>query len=424
MRTFIVIWLGQLASAIGSEMTLFALTLWTWERTGSATALVLIQFCFLVASAIATPIVGILVDRGNRKRLMLLGDTMTALLVAIVLVLHETGAFQVWHLYVIAALIAPFSQIQSLSYKASLPLLVPERHHTRISSMGLMIFYGSQILSPAFAGILYPVIGLSGIIFIDLSTFAIAIATLLLVSIPSPPASSEESPPLSFLSSLTFGFRYILAHPTLRFLLPIGFLFWFAHEFGDALYSPLILARTGGNATILGGVSSIMGLGGVVGAIVLSLWGGSQQRWRDMALGIIVVGVSKVAFGLGRSPLIWLPTQFAASLSFPLFGGSEQALWFAHVEANVQGQVFAAVMLSQQVAIALATIMAGLLADYVFELATRSQSWLTPLLSNVVGTEPGGGIALLYVMTSANLVLIGFYMLLNSKLGLTNRHNR
>jgi len=95
MRTFLLIWVGQLVSAVGSQMTLFALTLWIWERTGSATALVLVNFWFLVASAITTPLAGILVDRGNRKQLMLLGDTMTALLVAIVLGLHRTGALQV-----------------------------------------------------------------------------------------------------------------------------------------------------------------------------------------------------------------------------------------------------------------------------------------------------------------------------------------
>lgn len=159
MQTFLIIWLGQLVSAVGSQMTLFALTLWAWERTGSATALVLINFFFLVASAIATPIAGILVDRSRRQQLMLMGDTVTALLVSTILVLHGTGNLQVWHLYAIALLIAPFSQIQTLAYQASLSLLVPEHYRARISSLGLVIFYSSQILSPAFAGVLYPVIG-------------------------------------------------------------------------------------------------------------------------------------------------------------------------------------------------------------------------------------------------------------------------
>jgi MFS transporter, DHA3 family, macrolide efflux protein len=422
VRTFLIIWLGQLVLAIGSQMNLFALTLWSWERTGSATALTLIHFFFLVASAIATPVAGILVDRWNRKQLMLVGDTVTALLVSTILVLYGIGDLQVWHLYIIAILIAPFSQIQTLAYQASLSLLVPERHRTRIGSLGLVIFYGSQILSPALAGAFYPIVGLPGIILIDLSTFVIAVSTLLFVAIPSPPTTSSAiSPPSSTLHSLTFGFRYILAQPNLRFLLLISSLFWFAHEFGDALYSPMILARTGGNATVLGSISAIAGMGGVIGAIALSFWGGSKSQMRDMTLGIIAVGIGKVVFGLGRSPSVWLPTQFAASLSFPLFGSSEQAIWFARVESAVQGQVFAAVMLTQQVAIAAATGMAGPLADLVFEPAMLSKGWLTKLFGAVVGTEPGSGIALLYVIVSATLPLIGLGVWVSFKSDVASR---
>lgn len=136
-----------------------------------------------------------------------------------------------------------------------------------------------------------------------------------------------------------------------------------------------------------------------------------------MALGIIAVGLSKVAFGWGRSPSLWLLTQFAASLSFPLFGSSEQAIWFANVESAVQGRVFAAVMLCQQVAIALATVIAGPLADNVFEPMMLSSGWLTNLCGIVVGTEPGAGTALLYITASATLLLVGLGTLVSFKSG-------
>lgn len=409
MRTFLIIWIGQLVSAIGSQMTLFALTIWTWERTGSATALALISFFALLSGILSTPFVGHLIDCQDRKRLMLVSDSAIALAVSLVLILSITGTLQVWHLYAIAVLIGPFSQLQGLAYQASLSLMVPERHHLRVSSMGMAIFYGSQILAPAFAGVLFPVINLMGIVLIDLVTFVIALITLLSVQIPQPDREEVESGEwgVGEEKSFIFGFRYILAHPNLFALLIVTSLFWFVHELADTLVSPMILARTSGNSTVLGSIASAIGLGGVMGAIALSLWGGPKRRVQGLALGMIGVGISRIVFGVGRSPLIWLPAQFCASLQFPLFGSSEQAIWLTGVERSLQGRVFAVQMLSQQVAIASAMLIAGPLADYVFEPAMRLDGILAPVLGSVFGVGSGAGIAVLFELCAWCMMLIG-----------------
>lgn len=405
MRTFLIIWSGQLVSGIGSQMTIFALTIWTWEQTSSATALALIGFFALLSSIVSTPFVGQLVDRQNRKLLMLVSDTAIALAVSMVLILNVTNTLQVWQLYAIATFIGPFSQLQGLAYQSSLSLMVPEHHHTRVSSMGMMIFYSSQILSPAFAGAFYPVIGLNGIVLIDLFTFAIALLTLLFTQIPQPPApkkASSASHP--FILS---GVRYIFARPNLLTLLIVTSLFWFVHELADTLVSPMLLARTDGNTAVLGSVSSAAGFGGVIGAIALSVWGGPTRRVQGLALGMIGVGISRIPFGVGQSPLIWLPSQFCASLQFPLFGSSEQAIWLASVEPNLQGRVFAVQGLSQQVAIALATLIAGPVADYAFEPAMMPNGILAPALKTLFGTTPGSGMAVLFELCTFCMVLLG-----------------
>ena len=408
MRTFLIIWSGQLVSAIGSQMTLFALTIWTWEQTGSATALALIGFFALLSGAVVTPVLGVVVDRYERKRLMLLSDTMIALAVAAVALLNLTSTLQVWQLYAIATFIGPFSQLQGLAYQASLTLIVPARHHTRVSSMGMMIFYGSQILSPAFAGVLYPVIGLTGIVLIDLVTFVIALLTLLCVQIPQPEQEGGGSEVQGVGEQSFFsGIRYILARPNLFALLIVTCSFWFVHELADTLVNPMILARTDGNTAVLGSVSSAVGLGGVIGAIVLSVWGGPKRRVQGLAIAMIGIGITCILFGVGRSPLIWLPFQFCASLQFPLFGSSEQAIWLASVEANLQGRVFAVQALSQQVAIACAMLMAGPLADYIFEPIMLSSGNLASILGRIFGTGSGAGTALLLELSAGCMVIIG-----------------
>ncbi|MEM8639252.1 MAG: MFS transporter [Cyanobacteria bacterium P01_G01_bin.54] len=413
MQTFLILWFGQLVSAIGSQMTLFALTVWAWEQTGSATTLALIGFFALLSGMVATPLVGHWVDRYPRKRLMLIGDSAIALAVLSIFWLSQTQQLQLWHLYAAALWIGPLSQLQGLAYQASLTTLLPKKHYTRASSLGMMIFYGSQILAPAFAGTLYPSLGLTGIMAIDLGTFCIALVTLCVVRIPTPSADSTANEPSKahLWHSLTTGIRYICDRPALIRLLSITTTFWFFHELADTVVSPMILAQTNNNTTVLGTVSSAMGLGGVLGTLAITIWDGTQRREQDLALGMMGVGLSRIAFGWGRSPAVWLITQFLASLQFPLFGSAEQALWLATVEPQLQGRVFALQRLSQQGAIALAMLIAGPLADHVFEPALATDGFGVVLLGQYFQPGPGAGTRFLITLCAGCMALVGLLAL-------------
>ena len=405
MRTFTLIWFGQLVSAIGSRMTFFALTLWAWEATGSATALALVGLFFQLPQIPTTLFAGVIVDRFNRKTLMLLGDATTAIATLMIGGLYLTQQLAIWHLYLVAVLAGSFSQIQMLAYQASLSLLVPQQQYTRAASMGAIVRYGSQIFAPALAGMLYPVIQLSGIVGIDLATFAIAFITLLLAPIPQP----SKAPPQSehWTRQLTFGFRHIWQQPQLKALLLFTLMFVFAHDLGSALYQPLILARTSGSAQALASVSAAAGVGGVAGAVIVSLWGGPKRRVLGLLIGYMGAGLSKLAFVLGRSPMVWVPAQVCSSLNFPLLGSCRSALWMAHVAPDIQGRVFAANSLVTQVASILATGLAGPLADRLFEPAMMSNSGLANWLSPLFGSGAGAGMAVLYTACSAALLLLG-----------------
>jgi len=406
MHTFIIIWLGQFVSTIGSQMTFFAITIWAWEKTGSATALALVSFFFFAPSILTSLLAGTIVDRVNRKVLMIISDTVTALATLAILLIYLSNTLQIWHLYIIAAVISPFNQIQQLSYQVSITTLVPKHHYTRASSMGSILSYGSSIIAPALAGSLYPMIGLVGIILIDLVTFVVAIATLAIVPIPQPKTKVSLNSE-SWRKKLAFGFHYIGTRPSLLALLTITSLFWLFHDVGDAVYNPMILARTDGNAVILGQVASAAGVGGVTGAVLVSFWGGLRRRIHGILLGMIGAGASKILFGLGQMPLIWIPAQFCSSLNFPLLGSSNQAIWFAKVEPEVQGRVFAVSFFLRQVVSASGALFGGPLADYVLEPAMKPGGILAPLFGGIFGTESGAGIALLYVTCALCMMLIG-----------------
>jgi len=213
MRTFTIIWFGQLVSTIGSYMTEFALTLWAWEVTGSATALALVGFFSQLSRIPITVFAGLIVDQLNRKQLMILGDAIAAVSTVAIGLLYFTDSLQIWHIYAASLVNGGFGQIQGLAYRTSISLIIPPHHYTRANSMNTAVHYGSNIIAPALAGGLYPVIGLPGIILIDFITFGCAIATLLWVHIPQPQAEKPDQPE-PFLQQLTFGIRYIWQQPS------------------------------------------------------------------------------------------------------------------------------------------------------------------------------------------------------------------
>ncbi|MEM8832711.1 MAG: MFS transporter [Cyanobacteria bacterium P01_G01_bin.19] len=387
MRKFILIWFGQLISTIGSYMSEFALTLWAWSLTGSATALALVGFFSLLPRILVSIFAGIIVDRANRKYLMILGDAIAAGSTLGILILHLSGNLAIWHLYLTASINGGFGQIQQLAYSTSITLLVSPQKYTRANSMNSVVHYGSDIIAPAIAGILYPIIGLEGILPLDLATFGVAIATLVWIRIPQPTAEQENGETRergnlsrlgSFWSEITFGIRYIWQRDSLRILLLFTALFWFAHDFSDAIYEPMILARSDNNSQVLGIIFSIGGIAGVTGAVVLSAWGGTKKRVNGMLAGFMGAGLAKIIFGLGQNLTVWLPAQFCSSLTFPLLGSSETALWMEAVPSKLQGRVFAANSLVLELISAISTLIAGPLSDRFLEPAMQSETILLP----------------------------------------------
>lgn len=399
-----------MASSIGSNLTYFALTLWIWQQTESATAIALTLFFYQLPQIAMVLFSGILVDRVSRKYLLIFSDVGAACCTLSVGILSVTQALQLWHLYWIAAVIGCFGNIQSLTYSTIVPLIVSKQHHARAISMGAIVGYGAGIVAPALAGTLYPSIGLWGITWIDLGTFAIAIFTLLIVPIPQtqPGETPEklEREDKKIWREATFGFRYIASQPSLRAMIIALSAFAFLNQIGETLYQPMILARTGGDTQILGIVVAASGLGGVMGAITLSLWNGFRSRISGLLIGFIGTGLSRLALGVGSLPVVWAIAQFGTSLHHPLIFSSYMAVWYAKVAPELQGRVFAADCLIGLVIESTAGLAAGLLADQVFEPALRSEGWLALRLSHRV-TGAGSGMTLLYGINAICIILIG-----------------
>ncbi|WP_414526559.1 MFS transporter [Nodularia chucula] len=410
MRTFLIIWLGQIASTIGSFMTVFALTIWVWDKTGSAAALALVGFFSQLPKVLITTFAGIAVDKFNRRLLMIVAEVVAMLCTLTIAMLYLNQQLEVWHLYVIVSLYGGFGQLQLLAYSASISLLVPKEQFTRAESLGSAVKYSAAIFAPALAGFLYPRVGMQGIFWIDLATFATAFVTLLIVTIPQPVIEKVNSNHTETTwEKLTFGFRYIWANPSLTAMAIAFTLFAFPNDISKALYSPMLLARTGGNSEILGTVTSAAGIGGVIGALVLSIWGGFHRRIHGMLLGFIGYGFFRTMLGFGQTLPVWIITHFLASLLIPLFYSSSNAIWYAKVPPSLQGRVLAADQLIGVTVSATTFLVAGFLADRIFEPAMSPTGSLAPIFGNIFGTDTGAGITLLFVTMSICTVLVGIF---------------
>ena len=405
MRAFIRIWIGQLVSTIGSYMTVFALMIWIWQETGSATTLTLVTFFSQLPRIAVTPFAGIIVDRFPRKRLMLLGDVVAAISTLVIGLLFWQNLLQLWHLYIVVTLYGCFGQLQTLAYSTSVALLVSKENYTRAESMVAAVGYSGAIFSPILAGSLYPIVGLTGIIAIDLATFGIGFVLLALATIPNPKES--DHPAVMGWRDLTFGFRYILSKPGLVAMVIAFSCFAIPSDVGKALYNPMILARSGGDAQVLGLVTTAAGVGGVLGALFVGISGGFNLRIHGMLLGFMATGLFKIVLAVGQTPLVWMFAHFAATLAIPLFYSSSNAIWYAKVPPDLQGRVLAADQMIGLGVGAIAPLLAGPLADRVFEPAMQQESMLSAIFSPLFGNSPGSGMALMYAIASALMAIVG-----------------
>jgi MFS family permease len=340
---------------------------------------------------------------------MMLSDLAAGSMTVIILILFSNGNLQIWHLYLTGAFAGAFEAFQFPAYSAAITMMLPKEQFGRASGMLSLAQSGSQVLAPLLAGVLLAVIGIGGVLSIDILTFVIAVITLLAVFIPQPEASRVGAASQGNLwEESIFGFRYILQRPSLLGLQTILFAINLIATFSFVLITPLILQRTGSNKLLLGSVLSIMGLGGVVGGLLMSAWGGPKRKVDGVLGGIILSGLTgPTLIGLGRALPVWGLGAFADSFFIPILNGSNQAIWQSKVEPDVQGRVFSVRRLIAQISAPVALLLAGPMADRVFEPAMAVGGPLSGVVGWLVGVGNGAGIGLMFLISGVLWAAVG-----------------
>jgi MFS family permease len=397
MATFAVVWLGQLVSVVGSGLTSFALGVWVFERTGSATEFALIGLCAVVPRVVLSPLAGAVVDRWDRRRVMILSDVGAGLCTGILAILLTAGELETWQIYLVSGASAAFSTLQWPAYAAATTSLVAEKDLGRANGMIQLGQAAGEILAPTLAGALLGMAGLQVVILIDLVTFGFAVASLVLVRLPQTQDAEQPRATRSrLLRDMTFGWRYIAGRPGLRGLLRFQAAVNFLWGMVGALITPMILGFTSSEA--LGLIISIAGLGMLAGSLVMSIWGGPKRRINGVLVFEFLSGLCFLLIGL--RPSFWPVAlgAFGAHVTIAFVYGSNQAIWQSRVAPDVQGRVFAAQQMVARAASPLAYALSGPLADRVFEPLLTASGPLAGSACQALGTGPGRGIGLLFLV--------------------------
>lgn len=415
MFGFTLVWLGQIVSVLATSMSTFALTIWVFEKTGSATALALVQVFFITPFLIITPIAGVMVDRHNRKLMMMVSDLAAGLATIAILVLHALGVLEVWHLYAAAVFQGLGNAFQWPAFSATISTMLPKEQYGRANGMMSLVQTGPGIIAPMMAGALLPLIGLTGILSLDVVTFILAIFVLLFVHIPQPLRSEKGMQSQGhILQEAVFGFRYIFARPS---LLGLQLVFFFGNLCMGVAFtaiSPMVLLRTGNDSVSLGAVLSAGAVGGVVGGVVMSLWGGFKKRVHGVLAGWIISSVFFSLAGVGDWLPLWVAAMALTSLFGPLIDGSNQAIWQSKVPPDLQGRVFSARLLIAWVTNPISPLIAGLTGDYLLEPAMRVSSGILPSIFGwLIPPGPGAGMGLLVFLSCFGGVIAGVAGYLN-----------
>lgn len=399
LKKYIVLWLSQSVSQLGSSMTSFALVLWAYEQSRSALSVSLLSFCNYVPYILFSIFAGTFVDRHGKKTIMLVADCIAAAGTVAVFGLFSVGWLEIWNIYIINAVIGITTAFQQPASAVAVGKLVPKDKISNISGMNSFSQNLIVVFSPMLAAALFAAGGLSLILLVDLASFTVAFCVLLfMIQIPDQVGKKNYSSPFAGIAE---GFAFLQKERGIFYImLTMALINFFSRLTYENILSPMILARSGGSSMTLGVVNACMGIGGIAGGIIVSL----KKESRRKAEMIYLSAALSFLFGdllmaAGRNGFWWSAAAIAASVPIPFIMANQNAILYKRVPTEIQGRVFAVRNAVQFSTIPIGIILGGYLADYVFEPFMGGGTKFAMLLGRIVGTGGGSGMAAMFLCT-------------------------
>lgn len=368
LKMFLILWSTQSLSQLGSAMTGFALTLWLYEKTGSALQTALLAVCSYAPYVVMSIFAGALSDRWDKKKVMLVCDTLAACSTVVVLLLLKADLLRPIHMYLLNALSGLMNTVQQPASDVAMTMIMPKKHYQKTS--GMRSFSGSlvTILNPILATALFAFGGMDLVIYVDLATFLIAFSALLFgVKFPAVAKEGKEDKE-SFLDSVKAGLVCLREHELalilILFLAGVNFV---ASAF-DAVLPALILPRASGGEAVLGVVTSCAGIAMLIGSLVVTVLPAPKNRIRVIYLTMLFsLGTENFLLAFTEQPVLWCAGQIIGWILVPLMNANLDVIVRTTIPVEMQGRVYSCRNTLQFFTIPIGLSLDGFMVDKVCE---------------------------------------------------------
>lgn len=403
LRDFYILWSTQSISQLGSSITAFALTLWLYEQTGSSLGTAALTICSYAPYVIMSIFAGALTDRFDKKKTMLICDVLAVMCTVAIFILYKTNTLAIWHLYALNAFSGLMNTVQQPASEVAMTLIIPEEYYQKTSGLRSLSRSLNSILNPLIATALYSFIGLTGVIAIDIGSFAVAFAALLFfIKIPETKTDKSEN----VLVLAKEGLLYLKSNPMiLTMILFMSGVNLIASAF-DGILPGLVLPNPKGGSSVLGMVTSCSGVAMIIGSLLVSVLPKPKDRLKVVYYTMLIsLGTENFLLAFSREPIVWCIGQIIGWVLVPVMSANYDVVFKTTVPVELQGRVYACRNTMQFFTIPIGLFSGGFMVDNVCEPFMAGYG-NQPVLTALFGSGKGSGAALMMFIIGVAGVLI------------------
>lgn len=391
---FLLLWSGQLASAIGSGLTSFGLGSYVFQQTGKASEMALVTLLAFMPSLLLSAFAGVLADRYDRRLLMVLGDGLSALGLVFILVCMLRGEALLWQICAGVTISSVFSSLLEPAYRATVSDLLTEEQYTKASGLVQVAGSAKFLISPILAGLLLTVSDIKLLLMIDIGTIFVTILTTLAVR--SGLASKTYEGATSFIQEFKAGWGAVSDNRGVLVLVIMTSVLTFFLGVIETLFIPMLLAFT--DISIVGTLETVVASGMLVSSVILGFLSIKKGFVKILSVSLFCVGLFMAAFGLRENLVLIGISGFLFFAMMPFANVSLDFLVRTNLDNSVQGRAWALIGVISQLGFVAAYALSGVLADYVFTPLLVEGGALAGSVGKIIGTGVGRGTGFLIII--------------------------
>lgn len=391
---FLLLWSGDFVSAIGSGLTSFGLGVYIFQQTGKASQMALVTLLAFLPSLLLGPMAGVLADRYDRRLLMILGDSLSAVGLLFILMSLMHGEALLWQICVGVTISSVFASLLEPAYKATITELLNPEQYSKASGLVQIAGSAKYLISPVLAGFLLTISDIRLLLFLDICTFFVTVATTLVVKKGLPGRKAENG--FSFAAELKAGWEALAGKKGVLTLVVMGALITFCLGVIQTLASPMVLSFS--DSATLGTLMTVITMGMLVTSAVLGGISIKKGYAGLLSLSLFGAGIFMALFGLRENIVFIGAAGFLFFAMLPFTNASLDYLLRTNIENDLQGRAWGLIGLISQLGYVAAYAVSGLLADYVFTPLLLDGGALSENVGKIIGTGPGRGIGFLMIL--------------------------